>query len=146
MAIFGDKKENKKEEKKSTKKVVSKKDKKEDKKPVTKEAVKKVVKETVSTGAHDLSWVLRKTRITEKSAVSAESKVYVFEVDPRANKKDVARAITEAYKVTPVKVNIAKVPSKKVTRRKRTGTTSGVKSGKKKAYVFLNKKDNIEFV
>ena len=135
MAIFGNTKEDKDVKKADEKSEVKAEPKKADTK-----------KESAAVGIHDVSWVLRKTRITEKSAISAESKVYVFEVDPRANKKDIARAIKESYKVTPTKVNIAKVPSKKVTRRKRTGTTSGVKSGKKKAYVFLDKKDSIEFV
>lgn len=143
MALFGNKKEEKKD-----KKPVAKKDTEKKSAPAKKEVV---AKEKVSTPAstsnrRDVSWVLRKPRITEKSAISAEKKVYVFEVDSRATKKDVSQAIVESYKVTPKKINIAKVPSKKVTRRKRTGATSGYKAGKKKAYIFLDKKDSIEFV
>jgi len=48
--------------------------------------------------------------------------------------------------VSPVKVNIAKEPRKMVTRRRRSGTTSGYKTGNKKAYVFLKKGDTIQFV
>ena len=70
----------------------------------------------------------------------------VFEIDQRATKKDVAAAVSHYYKVIPIKVNVAKNPSKKVTRRKRSGTTSGYKTGKKKAYVYLDKKDSIEIV
>jgi large subunit ribosomal protein L23 len=102
----------------------------------------------VSKNSHvrDLSWVLKKPRITEKAVFSAEKKVYVFEIDQRATKKDIADAVTEFYKVVPIKINVAKTPSKKVTRRKRSGTTTGFKTGTKKAYVYLKKTDSIEIV
>lgn len=138
MAIFGNKKEDKKEDKKTAKKAVAK------KAPAKKTSEEKSA--PVSTGNKDVAWVLKKPRLTEKSAYSAEKKVYVFEVDPRATKKDVSMAVSDLYKVTPKKVNIAKIASKKVTRRKRSGTTSGVKSGGKKAFVYLKEGDTIEFV
>lgn len=122
-----------------------KKEEKEDKNSVTSKATNDKEK-VVSAGKRDLSWVLRKTRITEKSAIAAETKTYVFEISPRATKKDVSQAVKEYYKVSPIKVNIAKIPAKKVTRRTRTGTTSGMKGEGRKAYVFIDKKDSIEFV
>lgn len=97
-------------------------------------------------GTHDATWVLKGPRITEKAALIAEKGVYVFNIDPRATKADVARAIADAYKVTPVKVNIAKAPRKQVTRRTRAGVTSGYKKGNKKAYVYLKKGETIQFV
>lgn len=91
----------------------------------------------------DLNAVLLRPRITEKSTVSVEKdRAYVFEISPRATKGDVIDAVKSIYKVTPIKVRIAKIPSKKVMRKGRIGT----KSGGKKAYIFLNKKDKIEFV
>jgi large subunit ribosomal protein L23 len=94
----------------------------------------------------DLTWVLRSPRITEKAAFSAEKGVYVFEVSKDANKIDIAQAIAEVYKVNPIAVNIAKIPAKKVTRRKANGIKSGYKPGRKKAYVYLKKGDTIEIV
>lgn len=118
MAIFGKKKE---ENKKEETKVVS----------------------TPTSSDTDLSWVLKKPRITEKSTISAsDNSTYVFTVDQRANKSLVKKAISEIYKVTPVKVNITPIPRKRVFARGK----KGVKGGGKKAYVFLKKGDNIQFV
>lgn len=94
----------------------------------------------------DLTWVLRNPRVTEKAALSAEKGTYVFVVSNDATKSDIAQAIREQYKVTPISVNITKNPAKKVTRRKTTGTTSGYKSGIKKALVKLKKGETIELV
>ena len=87
--------------------------------------------------------IIKKPRITEKSGLQAEnSAVYTFEVTEKANKKNIAKAINEIYKVMPVKVNIINLPAKKVfTRGKK-----GMKSGLKKAVVYLKKGDKIEFV
>lgn len=92
----------------------------------------------------DLSGILLRPRITEKATIAAEQGVYVFEVSPRATKHSVKRAVKKIYKVNPVRVNIVKIPSKKrVSERTRI---VGVKSGGKKAYVFLKKGERIEFV
>ncbi|MEY2641329.1 MAG: ribosomal subunit protein large subunit ribosomal protein [Candidatus Parcubacteria bacterium] len=109
-----------------------------------KTATKAVAKTGAST--RDVTWVLKQPRITEKAALVAEKGVYVFNISPRATKADVAQAVVEAYKVTPVSINIAKEPSKKTTRRKRSGVTRGVSGGTKKAYVTLKKGDTIQFV
>lgn len=94
----------------------------------------------------DLTWVLKHPRVTEKAAFSAEEGVYVFEVSKDATKIDIALAINEVYKVSPIAVNIAKIPAKKVTRRKANGIKSGYKPGRKKAYVYLKKGETIEIV
>lgn len=91
----------------------------------------------------NLDGVLLRPRITEKSTVSVEqNRAYVFEISPRATKGDVIEAVKSIYKVTPIKVRVVNIPAKKVTRRGRIG----MRSGGKKAYIFLNKKDKIEFV
>ncbi len=126
MAIFG------KKEKKSDapKKAASKK-------------VKKVVDaKDIKTTKADLTWVLIKPRITERAAILSEKKVYVFEVADKANKKQIAEAITIKFGVVPVKVNTIVTKPKAVVRRGRRTT----KAGFKKAYVYLNPKDTIEFV
>lgn len=87
--------------------------------------------------------IIKKPRITEKSGIQAEvSGVYTFEVTNKANKKNVAKAVKELYKVTPVKVNITNLPAKIVFTRGKTGRKSGIK----KAVVYLKKGDKIDFV
>jgi large subunit ribosomal protein L23 len=87
--------------------------------------------------------IIKKPRITEKSGIQAETLgVYTFEVTEKANKKNIAKAIKELYKVTPVKVNIINLPAKIVFTRGKTGRKSGVK----KAIVYLKKGDKIDFV
>lgn len=131
MALF------KKKEKNSEKQSV----KSEKKAPKVKKTEKAPVKPKKVSGA-DLSWVLLNPRITEKSAIKSEDKVYVFNVHKDANKIQVKEAIAKKFDVMPVKVNIAKVNSKPVIRKGIKGKTP---EGKK-AYVYLNKKDNIQFV
>jgi len=87
--------------------------------------------------------IIKRPRITEKSGIQAEGlNIYTFEVTEMANKKNIAKAVKEIYKVTPVKVNITNLPAKKVFARGKKGRKSGVK----KAIVYLKKGDKIEFV
>lgn len=86
--------------------------------------------------------VIISPRITEKSSGSAEKNAYVFNVNPRSNKRQVADAIKEIYGVNPIKINITPVPSKKVLSKGVRGT----KSGGKKAIVYLKKGDKIEII
>ena len=87
--------------------------------------------------------VLLRPRITEKAALSADKNgVYVFEVMPKATKGQIAASVKAAYKVTPVKVRTAKIAPKAVFVRGK----HGVKSGGKKAYVYLKKGDKIELL
>lgn len=87
--------------------------------------------------------VLLRPRITEKAALSADkNNVYVFEVTKDANKKSISASVKSAYGVTPEKVRVAVIPSKQVFIRGR----KGVKSGGKKAYVYLKKGDKIELM
>lgn len=87
--------------------------------------------------------VLLRPRITEKAALGADNlNVYVFEVSPSATKKSISASIRDAYGITPEKVRVAAIPLKRVfVRGKR-----GVKSGGKKAYVYLKKGDKIELI
>ena len=87
--------------------------------------------------------IIKKPRITEKSGLQTENLgVYTFEVTAKANKKNIAKAVGELYKVTPVKVNIINLPAKKVFARGKLGRKSGVK----KAIVYLKKGEKIDFV
>lgn len=85
--------------------------------------------------------VLISPRMTEKAVLAKEKKnVYVFDVFTGATKKQVSASIKADYKVTPLKVNLAKVASKSKFFRGKWGT----KSGGKKAYVYLKKGDKID--
>ena len=92
----------------------------------------------------DLSWVLHSPRMSEKAMYAADKNVYIFNIDPRANKQQIQYAIKEIYDVEPEKVNVSKIARKNV-RNQRTGIR-GVKSGGKKAYVYLKEGDKINIV
>lgn len=117
---------------------------KEDNKKVTpkkKEALS-TPKVEVSSRA-DYSSVLQRPRITEKAAILAEERnVYTFNVDPKASKKEIEKAIIANYKVRPIKINISDIKRKKVITRGK----KGIKAGGKKAMVYLKEGDKIEFV
>jgi large subunit ribosomal protein L23 len=83
--------------------------------------------------------IIIRPRITEKATSLTESGAYAFEINPRASKKTVAEAIKAYFDVTPVKIRMVKNPRKKVIIRGKRG----VKSGVKKAYVYLKKGDTI---
>ncbi len=87
--------------------------------------------------------VLIKPRMTEKALISGDKRgVYVFEVAKDATKSAIAGSVKAEYKVTPVRVRTAVIPSKNVFR----GGKFGTKSGGKKAYVYLKKGDKIELL
>jgi large subunit ribosomal protein L23 len=84
--------------------------------------------------------IILRPRITEKASFIAESNIYTFEVSSGATKKQISEAVKIFYKVSPIKINIVKNPSKEVFLRGKKGTKSGVK----KAYVYLKQGDKIE--
>lgn len=88
----------------------------------------------------DLSHILIKPRVTEKATKTSEKSIYVFEVDPKSNKKDIHQAFTEKYKITPIKVTTTTIPAKNVFVRGKRGK----KSGYKKAYIYLKSGTKIE--
>jgi large subunit ribosomal protein L23 len=96
-------------------------------------------------GNTDTMRVLRNPRITEKATQAAEAGAYVFEIDPRAGKQDVIRAVLSIYNVKPEKVNITPIHTKQVRSRTKRGVF-GRTALRKKAYVYLKKGDSIEIV
>ena len=115
------------------------------KKAAVKKTAKKKAEVVVASNSHvsqsDLSFVLQQARITEKASMHAMDSVYVFNVSERASKRDIMAAVRKMYNVTPRKVRVAAIPSK-IKRNARTGRT-GVKSGGKKAYIYLKKGETI---
>lgn len=87
--------------------------------------------------------IIKNPRITEKASDKIEKEnAFVFDVTDGANKTEIKKAIFDIYKVKPTRVNITTVPKKVVFSKGK----KGVKSGGKKAVVYLKKGDKIEFV
>ena len=85
--------------------------------------------------------ILIRPKITERTTdLMAEGK-YVFIVDKRANKIQIANAVAEIFKVKVEKVNTVNVKGKK----KRMGRTQGKRADYKKAIVKLAQGETIEF-
>ncbi len=121
MALFGSKK-------KTEKKVVEK---------------KAAAVESRVDAVRNLTGVLKHARITEKASMQQLSGVYTFDISASATKRDIMQAVKSIYNVMPTKVAVVTVRSKSV-RSARTGK-AGVKSGGRKAYVYLKKGDTISF-
>jgi large subunit ribosomal protein L23 len=137
MAIFS-KKEEKTTKEESPKKAPAK-------KPADKPKEKKAAKPIRGGGANLTkvpTRIIKTPRITEKAAYMTVNHTYVFEVAQDATKRDVVAAIKALYNVTPRKVNmVIKRPRAFVSRFR---GRRGVKTGMKKAYVFLKKGDKID--
>lgn len=107
------------------------------------EATKEVAAiDTKAVFAPSFHATIKRPRVTEKAAIISGNNVYTFEVEQKATKVDIARAIKEIYKVDPVRVSVSRLPAKKKTVRGKRGMTSAIK----KAMVYLKKGDTIEFV
>jgi large subunit ribosomal protein L23 len=81
----------------------------------------------------DVSRVLKRPVVTEKSTGLQESGRYVFEVDPAATKLQIKQVVQEAFDVKVVGVNTMMVKGK----RKRFGPRITVNRNWKKAIVTL---------
>ena len=79
--------------------------------------------------------------ITEKSTTLMAEGKYVFEVAKAANKIEIAKAVSEIFKVKVADVNTINVEGKK----KRMGRFVGKRSDFKKAIVKLAAVETIEF-
>ena len=70
----------------------------------------------------------------------AISNRYVFEVEKKANKIEIAKAVEEAFKVKVIKVTVVNV----LPKYKKVGQHEGFKPAYKKAYVTLASGDKID--
>lgn len=85
--------------------------------------------------------VIKKALVTEKSTIARdEANKYVLEVDPRANKIEIASAVEKLFKVKVLQVHVMNVTGKK----KRMGKIVGCKRSWKKAIVTLLPGSRIE--
>ncbi|MBO6178093.1 MAG: 50S ribosomal protein L23 [Selenomonadaceae bacterium] len=85
--------------------------------------------------------ILIRPLITERTTQLMGEGKYVFVVAKKANKIEIARAVTEIFKVKVVAVNTANVTGKK----KRLGRNVGKRPDYKKAIVKLAAGESIEF-
>lgn len=143
MAIFSKKTEEKKEKKDESSKAITQSGKAGFKeKEVIKTPVVKSESKSSKTPNQLFEHVIRHPRVTEKANNATSQNAYIFDVDPRSNKIDIAKAIKILYGVVPVRVNTLRVPSKSVLYKGK----KGVKAGGKKAIIYLKKGDSIEIV
>jgi len=89
----------------------------------------------------ELYHVIKRALITEKSTIAKdETNKYTLEVDPRANKIEIANAVEKLFKVKVLNVQVMNVTGKK----KRMGKIVGRKRSWKKAIITLLPGSRIE--
>ena len=84
--------------------------------------------------------IIKEPIITEKTAALKEQNVYVFSVDPKANKTQIKQAVEKIFNVKVESVNTLNAPTKK----KRVGRYAGRTNRRKKAMVKLAEGSSIE--
>ncbi len=84
--------------------------------------------------------IIKRALITEKSTAAKEQDKYVFEVDRRTNKIEIAKAVEKLFRVKVLDVRVMNMQGKK----KRMGRIIGEKSDWKKAIVTLEPGGRIE--
>ncbi|MFP4132739.1 MAG: 50S ribosomal protein L23 [Halothece sp.] len=87
----------------------------------------------------DLIDLIRKPIITEKATILLEENKYVFDVEKKATKPDIKKAIETLFDVKVTKVNVQNLPRKK----RRMGRYMGTKPQYKRAIVTLAEEDSI---
>jgi large subunit ribosomal protein L23 len=86
--------------------------------------------------------VIKRPVMTEKSNIQADAhNRYTFEVDPRANKVQIADAVARVFSVNVVDVRVMNVRGK----RRRLGRHTGWTAAWKKAVVTLAPGESIAF-
>ncbi len=90
----------------------------------------------------DAYQILRRPIRTEKTERMEHNNQYVFEVDPRANKLQIKKAVEELFDVDVVSVNTMVMPGK----RRRFGARRSRTPLWKKAVVTLAPGQRIEFL
>jgi len=84
--------------------------------------------------------IIRKPLVTEKNTAAIEQNRYVFEVDRRASKSDIKKAVEDLYKVRVTGVSTSNGNGK--LRRTRYGYTRT--SDQRKAVIRVHPDDRIE--
>ena len=89
--------------------------------------------------------VLKRPLVTEKYAAMNEVGKYAFEVERKANKVEIKKAVEKLYGVTVEKVSPMRTLGKKKSRYTKSGAVTGRTSTIKKAIVTLKEGEVIDF-
>jgi large subunit ribosomal protein L23 len=93
----------------------------------------------------DVRNIILKPVITERSTMLKErDDKFVFEVDPRANKREIKNAVEKLFGVTVKQVRTSIMRGKSKTTFMRAGRFTGRRPDRKKAIVTLAKGENID--
>lgn len=90
--------------------------------------------------------VLKRPLVTEKAMTLAEQSQYVFEVDSKATKPQIKKAVEDMFEVEVKGVRTARIKGKVKRRYTRQGLQVGKTNLVKKAYVTLKEGHEIELV
>jgi len=86
--------------------------------------------------------IIRRPIITEKgSDLKDENNQLVFEVDTKANKSEIKKAVEKIFKVNVLTVHT----QNRLGKRKRLGRSAGRRKNWKKAIVTLREGDRVDF-
>ena len=90
--------------------------------------------------------ILIKPIITEKATLASELRnCFSFQVNTKANKVEIKKAVEAAYGVSVEKVRTMNVRPNRKTRQTKTGVQTGKTNAVKKAIVQLAEGDAIDF-
>lgn len=89
-----------------------------------------------------MNQILRRPRVTERSARMQQDNTYVIEVAPSATKGDIRRLIEQRYKVTVLDVRTSKIHGKF---RRKASPMGGYQPDSKKAIVRIKKDQRINW-
>ena len=93
----------------------------------------------------DITQIILKPVITERSnALKEQNNNFVFEVHPKANKREIKRAVEKMFNVTVRDVHTAIIRGKPKTTLMRGGRFPGRRPDRKKAFVKLAEGQNID--
>jgi large subunit ribosomal protein L23 len=87
--------------------------------------------------------ILVRPVVTEKSELTAKKGQYVFVVDRKSNKLEIAKAVEAMFNVSVVSVNTLVIPGKAKSRSTKTGMIRGIRPAYKKAYVTVAQGETI---
>jgi large subunit ribosomal protein L23 len=91
-------------------------------------------------------FILIKPLISEKAEILSRTQSnYCFQVDKRANKLEIKKAVEDMYSVAVVSVKTLVVPGKAKSRNTKSGVLKGRKPSYKKAYVIIGHGEQIDF-
>lgn len=88
--------------------------------------------------------VVKRPILTEKTSLQSEAGVYTFEVEPSANKIEIASAVSARFGVEVANVRTSWIKAKRKSQFTRKGMMRGKKSSRKKAIVSLKPGNTID--